>query len=635
MVKYDLNDVKLNEMEEAARRCSGLAVSMVARAKSGHPAGSLSSMKLYLAAYDMADLTPENCDGTDRDYVVISHGHTSPAAYAVLAHNGFVDPLEAVADFRRCGSAFQGHVERAIPGIDWGSGNLGQGLSAGVGYGLALKKRGLDRHVYVLMGDGEQPKGQIAEARRIAVAHGIKDITVLVDMNDIQISGKVEDVMPVNVEALWKADGWAVLEADGHDFRSIYRAMEEARGMDVPVVILCSTVMGKGVSFMEDRPDYHGKAATGDLYRQAMEELGQPDILVEVASLGDRVHYRGRSLEIPAVSIDIGSPRTYGVEEKVDNRSGFGNALADLGSLNCGVEGRTPILVFDCDLAGSVKTASFAKACPDGFIQCGIQEHSTATVAGAASCCGVIPVWADFGVFGLAEAYNQQRLNDINHGNLKLALTHVGLDVGEDGMTHQCIDYVSLLANTFGWKLVVPSDPNQADRATRWALADRGNVCLAMGRSTLHPLSDGKGKPFFGGDEAFRYGDAHLLRDGGDCAVLALGAMASKAMEAADRLSDKGIEIKVYAVSCPLEVDMDALKDACSTGNVIALEDHCARTGMGSIWSSAAAEAGLTGRWSFMGVKRYGDSGPSSDVYEAMGLSSEGLVAEVERVLRG
>lgn len=627
-----LTNEKKNELDEAVKRCSGWAVSMVARANSGHPAGSLSSMWMYLAAYDVADLTPKNCDDTDRDYVVISHGHTSPAAYATLAYYGFVDPMKAIADFRRCGSAFQGHVERAIPGIDWGSGNLGQGLSAAVGYALALKKRGLDRHVYVLMGDGEQPKGQIAEARRMAVSHGLKGITVMVDYNHIQISGRVEKVLPVDIKALWEADGWTVLEADGHDFSSIYGAIAQARSTDGPAVILCHTTMGKGVSFMEDKPDYHGKAATGDLYVQAMEELGQPNWLEQASLLGDRAPFRGRSVSVDPVNLELGIPKTYPVDKKVDNRSGFGNALADVGSLNLGVAGKTPVLVFDCDLAGSVKTAQFAKECPGWFVQCGIQEHNTATVAGAAGCCGVVPVWADFGVFGLAEAYNQQRLNDINCSNLKLVLTHVGLDVGEDGMTHQCIDYVSLLANCFGWKLVVPVDPNQTDRATRWALKEPGNVCLAMGRSTLNPIAGTDGEPFFA-SIPFTYGKAQLVADGTDCAILAMGAMTSVALKARDMLEAEGKRVKVYAVSCPLDVDFDALRDATSTGLVVALEDHCYRTGMGSLWARTAAEAGLGSRWSFMGVNRYGDSGPSDQVYQAMGLSSDGVADRVRKLL--
>lgn len=614
-------------LDEAAKICKALAVSMVTRANSGHPAGALSSMKMYMAAYGASDITPENCDSPDRDYVVISHGHTSAAAYATLSYYGFVKPLEAVNEFRKTGSRFQGHVERLVPGIDWGSGCLGQGLSAACGFALGLKANHRDHHVYVVMGDGEQPKGQIAEARRMAIAHGLSNITALLDVNHIQISGHTEEVLPVNIKALWEADGWEVLTCDGGSFSELYTAMKQARESDKPVAILCETVMGDGVSFMENIPDYHGKAAGGDLYTKAMEELGQKN-LVEIAAMHSHDKF-SEPREVAPIEpvLETGEPRTYTAEDKSDNRGAFGKALAEVGALNYGKSDRTPILVFDCDLAGSVKTKDFSKACPEEFLQCGIQENSTATTAGAASAAGVVSVWADFGVFGLGEVYNQQRMNDINRTNEKLVLTHVGLDVGEDGMTHQCIDYVSLMSNFFGWKLIVPCDPNQTDRATRWALKTPGNICLAMGRSKL-PTVITDGKPAFTGE--FEYGKAVKVRAGNDAAIIALGCMTGRALAAAELLKEKGISASVYAVSSPLAIDEDALREAFATGSVVTVEDHNVNSGMGTIWTSRACEMGLSAHVSKMGVNRYGASGPGAEVYSDMGLDAGDIAARVE-----
>jgi hypothetical protein len=142
--------------------------------------------------------------------------------------------MDAVAHFRQCGSPFQGHVERDVPGIDWGSGNLGQGLSAGVGFALAQKARKNGKRTYVLMGDGGQTKGQGAEARRIAVKENLANLTALVDWNHIQISGTLETVMPADIPALWKADGWNVLECDGHSFRELYAALRLSASCDRP-----------------------------------------------------------------------------------------------------------------------------------------------------------------------------------------------------------------------------------------------------------------------------------------------------------------------------------------------------------------------------------------------------------------
>ena len=614
------------KLDAAARTCKALAVSMVTRANSGHPAGALSSMKMYMAAYAASNITPENCDSLDRDYVVVSHGHTSAAAYATLAYFGFVDALDAVNEFRSTGSRFQGHVERMVPGIDWGSGCLGQGLSAGAGFALAQRARGYDGNVYVLMGDGEQPKGQIAEARRMIAKQKLSNVTALIDANDIQISGHCHEVLPVHIKELWEADGWNVLDCDGDSFASLYAVLKSAAQSDKPTVVICKTVMGKGVSFMEDRPDYHGKAATGDLYVQAMKELNSTDFIKMAAEKKKQSFSLPRTVKAITPVLDLGIAKTYAAEDKTDNRSAFGTALSEIGALNYKRADKTPILVFDCDLAGSVKTGDFAKKCPDSFIQCGIQEHNTATAAGSASAGGVVSVWAEFGVFGLGEAYNQQRMNDINHANVKLVLTHVGLDVGEDGMTHQCIDYVSLMSNYFNWKLVVPVDPNQTYRATRWALGEPGNICLAMGRSKL-PVVSADGKPLFARD--FEYGKVFCVREGKDAAIIALGAMTERALKAAALLEQKGVHAAVYAVSCPLAVCDKTLKAAFDTGAVLTVEDHNVNSGMGTLWLARAAELGLSAKTARLGVSRYGDSGPSDEVYAAMGLSPEKIAARV------
>ncbi|MDO9508615.1 MAG: transketolase [Thermovirgaceae bacterium] len=620
---------------ETADECRSWAVTMTTAAGSGHPAGSLSSMEIYLMVYGVANITPENCDGFERDYVAISHGHTSPGAYSALARFGFFDPGEVMAHFRQAGSPFQGHVEREVPGIDWGSGNLGQGLSAGVGFALAIRARGRNDHVYVLMGDGEQVKGQISEARRIAAHHGLANITALIDCNEIQISGRTAEIMKADIRKLWEADGWYVMECDGHDPSALYASLREARKIDLPVVIICRTIMGKGVSFMEDIPDYHGKAAVGDLYIKAMRELGASPALLDEAleRRSSAPMPKGRRVNIDRPAVDTGEPVDYDPAKQTDNRSAFGKALDDIGRINYGASGRTPLLVFDCDLAGSVKVDAFAKACPDWFIETGIQEHATATVAGAASIAGVVSLWADFGVFGLAETCNQQRLNDINNTNLKLVLTHVGLDVGEDGKTHQSIDYISLLRNTFGWRLLVPGDPNQADRMTRWAIAEPGNICIAMGRSKIPLITSVDGTPLFGKDYEFRYGAMDTLRKGSDAAIIATGHMASRALRAWEILRDQDVSVSVYHAGCPLHLDHVAVAAAADTGRIVTFEDHHAASGLGSLVASKLMEMGRCCALRTMGVTRYGDSGASAEVLSSMGLDPEDLAKAVRETI--
>lgn len=634
----ELNEELIEALKDAARKCRLWALTMTTAAKSGHIGGSLSSMEMYLLIYGLANLTPQNARSTDRDHVVISHGHTSPGAYAALAYYGFIDAEEVMALFRKGGSPFPGHVEREVPGIDWSSGNLGQGLAAGVGFALAKKAKKSKDHVFVLMGDGEQVKGQVAEARRVAVKNALDNITVLVDWNDIQISGKLEEVMPFNIVSLWEADGWKVYEADGHDFASIYRVVRQAMEDDLPSVVLCRTTMGKGVSFMEGTPDFHGKAASEEQYKKAVMELGGTPELLDRAKVS-RIQMAGKkTIESPrkdfGVFVELGKPRTYLPDVKTDCRSAFGEALVDIGLANYKIPGKTPILVFDCDLAGSVKVNGFAKSCPDWFFEMGIQEHATATVAGAASCGGVVSVWADFGVFGLTEVYNQQRLNDINETNLKLILTHIGLDVGEDGKTHQCIDYIGLMRNMFGWKLVLPADPNQTDRVVRWAIGSHGNVCVAMGRSKVPVITKEDGTCYYDEEYEFEYGKSDLLRDGTDGAILCCGHMVYRAIEAWEKLKAKGISVKIFNVSAPLAIDKATIEEASKTGLVVTYEDHHWRSGLGSIVAEKMLEFGCVSKFVKLGVHRYGDSGTAEEVISLMGLSPDNLVEVIESNLK-
>ena len=630
----EVSDAQVKLLEEIARRARLDAVLMTGLASSGHPGGSLSSMDMYTIILAAANMTPENCDALERDRMVASHGHTSPGVYGALVEWGFTERDEAIPNFRRAGSAFQGHIERAVPGVDWGTGNLGQGLSAGVGFAIADKICGRDSKVFVVMGDGEQPKGQIAEARRIAFKEGLSGITALIDYNHIQISGRIEEVMPVEIPALWKADGWEVFECDGHDFKKLYATLKIAVASPKPSVILCHTIMGKGVSFMEDTHEYHGKAASGDLLKQAVTELGGDPAEIETfKALRKGNPPKGREVKRLAVSIDTGAPFVYTASDKKDNRGAFGAALGDVAEKNNGVPGRTPIVVFDCDLASSVKTDIFQKKVPSRFVQCGIQEHCVATVAGAASAAGVISVWADFGVFGIDEAYNQQRLNDINHAQVKTVLTHVGLDVGEDGMTHQCIDYVGLMHNTFGYKVVVPADPNQTDRITRWMLSEPANVCLAFGRSVLPVLLKEDGSPFFDGNYKFVYGEIDVIRKGDDATILAMGHTAGLAMKAAEALAAKGISVQVLHSSSPLGMDGGKLVSLIGSKPLVTCEDHNANTGLGAIAALHLARAGAGVKVKNLGVTGYGESGVSTEVIARMGFSAECIAEAVESLL--
>ncbi|KLO24534.1 MULTISPECIES: transketolase [unclassified Marinitoga] len=619
----------LNELKELAKICRGDIIKMTTVAKSGHPGGSMSSIDMYLSVFNLANIDPKNPYDYKRDRVVISHGHTSPGVYSALSRLGFLNPDEVIAGFRHSGSIFEGHITRGIPGIEWTTGNLGQGLSAGVGMALASKITGNNYHVFVLHSDGEAPKGQIAEARRTAKKENLNNLTVLVDYNDIQISGRARDVLYVDLFKEYESAGWNIIEVDGHDFEQLFNAIEEAKNYKLgPTVIIAKTIIGKGVSFMENRHEYHGAPLNDVEADKALKELGVENDIEKYKEMRKTLPLLRKKLEFDdyVITADAGTPITYTKEDKVDNRGAFGNAIADLAKINKG-----KIVAVDCDLKPSVKLGKFEKVSPETYVQIGIQEHNAATIAGAMSVCGVIPFFADFGVFGLDETFNQQRLNDINHTNLKTAVTHCGIDIGEDGKTHHEINYIGIVRSFFDTKLIVPADPNQTDRAVRYAASTLGNVVIAMGRSKIPVILDENGNPYFGETYEFEYGKMDILRKGEKLTILTHGSVAYKAVKVADKLKKEGINISVINVSAPLEFDASKISEYIDNSHIIIYEDHNKYNGLMVEFSKSVVENRLSPlSVENLGIDNYSPSGNNENLFKIFGLDEDSLYEKIK-----
>lgn len=223
-----INDTALRKIRAMSNKIRKDILTMTTYAGSGHVGGSLSSADIYLMLWLCANVTAENYLAAVRDRIVISHGHTSSALYSVLGNFSFFDIQQAVEKFRKKESDFEGHPNGHIPGIDWCSGSLGQGLSVGCGFALAAKLQKLKYHVYVVMGDGEQQKGQITEAREFAIKHNLSNLTAIIDLNKLQASGNTIDIMPGDIEKKYESSGWKVICADGHNFNDLYLALKSA-----------------------------------------------------------------------------------------------------------------------------------------------------------------------------------------------------------------------------------------------------------------------------------------------------------------------------------------------------------------------------------------------------------------------
>ncbi|SHH41060.1 transketolase [Thermosipho atlanticus DSM 15807] len=614
----------IEHLKELATNCRGDILKMTSVANSGHPGGSMSSIDLLVTLYSFANVFPNDPWNENRDRIIISHGHISPAVYSTLAAYGFVDREKVISGFRHPSSIFEGHITRGIPGVEWTTGNLGQGLSAGVGMALAAKFKNKDYHVYVLMSDGESAKGQVTEARRTASKYKLNNLTVIVDYNDIQISGRAKDIMYVDLKKEYEAAGWKTIEIDGHDYEQILSALKIAKKDNSPTVIIAHTIIGKGVSFMEDKPDYHGKPLNREELEHALNELNIENDIEKFIKIRDSlpiVEHEKIKLEYD-VKINTGKPRIY--TEKTDNRTALGRAIADLAINN------NNVVAVDCDLKGSVKLNILDKERPDRIIEIGVQEHNAAALAGALSVEGFVTFFADFGVFGIDETFNQHRLNAINHTNLKVVVTHCGIDVGEDGKTHHALNYISAPTSWFGFKVIVPVDPNQTDRVVRYVASRYGNFVVAMGRSKLEPIKKEDGTIFFDENYEFKYGKIDVLREGNDAVIITMGSIIPHAIKAVDELKREGIDVALLNVSCPLDLDEETLARYSRT-KILVLEDHNVFNGLGKMIEAKLFEMRiLPEKFLKVGIDRFPVSGDYKYLFKLFGLDKEGIIKNIK-----
>ena len=267
----------IEELEELARKCRIEIVKMVYRAQAGHPGGSLSEIDLLAGLYGTTmRVRSDEPDWDDRDRFILSKGHASPGMYALLAERGFISHQD-LTSYRVLGGVCQGHVDmKWCPGVDFSAGSLGMGLSYGMGCAIAAKLDGSERRAFVMLGDGEIQEGSVWEAAMAAAHHELGNLKVILDRNRIQNDDFCETQMRMfDIPAKWRAFGWNVKEINGHNMNEVVEGMNYlAETNDGPSILIAHTVKGKGVSFMEDNPSFHGAAPNDEQYALALSELG-------------------------------------------------------------------------------------------------------------------------------------------------------------------------------------------------------------------------------------------------------------------------------------------------------------------------------------------------------------------------
>ncbi|PIT86506.1 MAG: transketolase [Candidatus Magasanikbacteria bacterium CG10_big_fil_rev_8_21_14_0_10_43_6] len=607
-------------------------IAMLKQSQSGHPGGSL-------GCTDYLSLLYTGILGKTGEPIVVSNGHISPAVYGVLAEMGYISKQDVIDGFRKIGFPYEGHVTRHVPGVWYGTGPLGAGVSAAAGFALAEKIKESKHTVYALVGDGESQEGQVYEMMNFAHKYQLDNFVVFMDYNQVQLSDSLAKTMPLDPKAQWTAAGWHVIEVDGHDFAAMWRALGAAKKVTKkPVLLLAHTIMGKGVNFMEQagkkyQATWHGKAPKPEEADTALAALTLTDEQEAMLNtFRNHVSWKPKENAFPEflskTKVRPGTPWLYMPDELTDCRTAYGKALLDLAKKN------KEVVALTADLADSVKTSYVQDAIPERHIDCGVAEQHMVSCAGGMSLDGLTPFCSTFGAFMTSRAKDQARVNDINSANVKMVATHCGLSVGKDGPTHQAIDDMGSCAGFFNTAVMEPADPNHCDRMIRYVATHYGNAYVRMGREKIPVLTKKDGTPFFDKDYAYTYGKCDVLRRGSVLTVVASGPMVIETLRAVEAL-DKNTSVEIVIASSPKEFDETLFRSIKKTKRVLTVEDHNTRSGFGAGIARALALKNISvDSFHMLGVEEYQLSGTAAELYDAAGISATHIQKKMQAILK-
>jgi transketolase len=601
------------------------SVTSTSEAGSGHPTSCCSAADLVAAVF-FAEMRfdPRDPQHPLNDRFILSKGHAAPLLYAAWAEAGAFDRA-ALLELRAIGSDLEGHPTPRLPFVDVATGSLGQGLCAAVGTALNARRIQSDYRTYCLLGDGETAEGSVWEAAQVAAFEKLDNLCALTDVNAL---GQSRPTMwQHDLEALarrWTAFGWHALVIDGHDLAAVLDALAEARRTaGRPTMILARTLKGKGLSFAEGRDGWHGKPVPkGELLERALADLerqfvGDPATGAHLAAAISRPPARPAAPPPP-------KPRpapSYREGEQVATREAYGSALVRLG------EADARVVVLDADVKNSTYSEKFEKALPDRFYQNFIAEQAMIGSAMGLAARGAIPFPSTFACF-LTRAADFIRMAAISNVAIKMAGSHAGVSIGEDGPSQMALEDLAMCRAQPNIVVLYPCDAVSTERLVALAAYHPGPVYIRTSRP--------KTPVIYRPDENFAIGGLKVLRQSeADVAtVVAAGVTVFEALKAHDELKAAGTPIRVIDLYSVAPVDAGALLAAAQAtgGQIVTVEDHYAAGGIGDAVDAAVSEHGV--RVHRLAVREIPRSGKPDELLDRYGISARHIVARVREVAR-
>lgn len=586
-------------------------------AGSGHPTTCLSAADIISALFFRAmRYDPTNAHNPNNDRFILSKGHAAPVLYAAWAEAGIISVKDQLT-LRRIDSDLEGHPTPRLEWVDVATGSLEQGLSIGVG--MALNGKYLDQsdyRVYVLMGDGEAAEGSVWEAVALAAHYNLNNLIGIVDVNGM---GQSEPTMyAFDIDSYcrrFEAFGWQAIGIDGHNFDEILSALDRAKSTeDRPTMIVAKTFKGKGVSSLENRAGWHGKALPkGEPLDTALSELGP---------LSTDRNFQIEATPATAVTepqIQEMAPPEYELGEEAATRSGYGSGLAKLGDAN-------PLVVaVDGDVKNSTYAEQFMQQHGDRYFEMFIAEQNLVGTGIGLAKCGKIPFVSTFAAF-FTRACDHIRMSAISQTNIKYVGSHCGVSVGEDGPSQMGLEDLAMFRALPGSVVLYPSDAVATERLVAHAAVHQGIVYIRTSRPPTPTI--------YTNAEAFPIGGSKVLRssDADRVTVIAAGVTLHETLKAYEALKADGISIRVIDLYSVKPIDARTVLDAAAATNntLITVEDHYPEGGLNDAVMDAVAPKGVkVHKLAVNGLPR---SGKADELLETHGISAGAIIRKVKEI---
>ena len=615
-----------DKLEVLARQIRFNILKMTTTAGSGHPTSSLSATDLLTCLFfDKLRFDLKNPQNPNNDRVIFSKGHATPLFYSLYKAAGVLSEKELLT-YRKMGSPLEGHPTPRFKYTEAATGSLGQGLSIGVGMALAARLEYPMSNIqypiiYVLLGDGEMAEGSVWEAAEIASFYKLGNLVAIVDVNRLGQSG--ETMLGWNTDVYrdrLAAFGWEVFVVDGHNYQEIIKTFNKIEGKGKkPMAIIAKTIKGKGVSFLENKEGWHGKALPREDFEKAVAELGEVDqkIVGEIERPVSSDHRLGRKSKTGNWKLGT----NYQIGEEVATRKAYGETLVRI------YPEFPEIVVLDGETSNSTYSEIFKKEHPGRYFEMFIAEQNMVGVAVGLARRGKIPFVSTFSAF-FTRAFDQIRMSAISGANIKFVGSHAGVSIGEDGPSQMGLEDLAMFSTVYGSTVFCPGDAIACAKLVRVAAEVPGIFYIRTNRPATPVI--------YGNDEEFKVGGSKVVRltKSDQLTIVACGVTLTQAIEAADELKKEGINVRVIDAYSIKPIDEENIKKAAkeTNGCVLTVEDHHLEGGLGDAVLNVFGDSDKV-RVYKLGVLQMPMSGKGDELLDYEGISASKIVAKVKKIL--